>query len=92
MLWSTMLSLFLLSIFFISKGYLSESDRLIDWAVSLLIYVMGVQYVVPFLLNKTMNFNYYIFRPIQSDSLSNKVLRGLLFIVGVSLCVLAIFY
>jgi len=76
----------LLSSIFIFGSILFEKNGVISWVASLVIYLIGLQWVIPFLLKETM-YTHYIAHPLKANDPKSRLLRFLHFLIGLSLCI-----
>ncbi len=78
------IALLFLLLFVFVRYFVFNSDTLQEWAVLLFLYVIGLQWVVPFLFGSTMHA--YITGERLPPKKKYYVLRLLFFMVGVLLC------
>ena len=79
---------FSILLFIFGRILLTESQKIVTWGMSTLIYLIGFHWIFAYFTNSRMFAPYITFKAEESDS--NKFVRLILMLIGFVLCIAAI--
>jgi hypothetical protein len=77
--------------FVLAGIYIAGNASVEDWILSLFMYLVGLQWVYAYCLNKTM-YTLYIAEPLIPNDGKFKSLRNVHFIIGLFICIMSSIY